>query len=159
MSIIHDALKKAGEDKAAGPKVEIRRAAKAGGFNAGLLFVVTTLLIVGALTLAPLSKTARYGKQPAPLGITPNAVTVLQPSSSGVSGQFGIEEISRSATPFMLSGIVVGSGRAYGIINNRIVEPGQKVGGATVRAITDREVTLDYNGQTLLLPVSDPNSL
>lgn len=162
MSIIHDALKKAGADKSGlkpqspGPRLEIQRR-PAGRLNGGLLLVVVLLLAAGAFVLQPLSRGLNISRQPASPGLTLHSA-LGQPGSGAVSGQFGIEEIA-TAGAFHLSGVVVSPSGSYGIINNQIVAPGQVVSGATVRSINDHEVSLDYNGQTLVLPVKDAGAL
>lgn len=165
MSIIHDAMKKAGEGnnarRPAAAAVSIQRSAPsspAGRLNGGLLFVVTALLVIGAMLLAPLARGSRYARATLAPSFTPNAITVIRPTSADVSGQFGIEEMPNPGS-FHLSGVVVSGEGSFGIINNQVVGLGQQVSGATVRSITGREVSLDYNGQKIILPVTDPNTL
>lgn len=165
MSIIHDALKKAGDERMIGKNtpsnarpIRIRSSANTNGFNSGLLILVAAFLIAGAIILTPVSKALHSAPQPVAPGLTPNAMTIMRPSSPGVSGQFGIEEMP-TAGAFILSGVIVSSEGSYSIINDQIVSTGQQISGATVRSITDREVSLDYNGQKIILPVADKNTL
>ena len=171
MSIIHQALKKAEKEKTSPTRPEqlltIELAHKKTRFNWGPVFVLLVLFLITAPIVAPMfSSPFRDGhplrmersqaSQPEPMPPF-NVVPVTR------KAQFNIEEIPLAPLPpvlpripdLNLSGIVYSSpSEAYCIINDRIAKPGDTVQGAVVVNVAADQVTLDYQGQQVLLSLA-----
>lgn len=148
------------------------------GFNWGPIFVLLVLFLITGPIIAPFFaapfkreggsafNTISVGQNSLP----DPAIRTLQTQAETLSGatrkgQFGIEEspvlptlgpigVAPNAAflkNFNLSGIVYSPKESYCIINNKIVKVGERVGGATLLAITPEKVELDYLGQTISL--------
>jgi len=148
MSVIHEALKKIGEPVLKQPRiVAVRKKRPASDKR---IFVLIGFILVGSsLFLAG----QRFGEGP--------AATV----PSNALGQFAIEETpiappsplffrkapAAKTPPFVLNGIAHADTDSYCLINGLVLRQGQKVGGATVEKISLETVTLDLNGEKILL--------
>ena len=150
MSIIHEALKKTNQsvitDKSAvKPQLEKHSRGASGAW--GPLFIGVLCLLVAGPFVAPL---------------------FLNPSTSGnssVSGQFAIEEAPLPANPagtrplwgtfkqgkFVLSGIVYAGDSSFCLINGMVLRQGERVGNATVEAISSSSVVLDVQCEKITL--------
>ncbi len=121
-----------------------------------------------ASTSNAISKTVSVGQSSLPdsMVVLPKNPVDSPVSATAHQGQFGIEEspilppspgpigASPSAalkTNFSLSGIVYSPKESYCIINDKVVKVGERVGGATLLAITPEKVVLDYQGETIAL--------
>ncbi len=162
MSIIHEALKKAGEpvmteSKKSGDKSEFRPEfiRKKQRSALGPLVAVLVLIIVGMPVFAPLLN--KKGSE--------REVSMGSPLASlgRVNQQFGIEEAPLPAMPapvklaparvgkFSMSGLIYSTGESYALINGTVVRVGERVGDATVVEITPNEAVLDKNGEKIVL--------
>lgn len=160
MSIIHEALKKADQGQvglknamSSPTPIQIKKAGQP-TIKGGLAFIVTLLVGIGMFMMGYLSRIDKQLKQANAASERPGIHhSMPKPTTPGVTGQFAIEEIP-TARGFAASGVVIGQGYSYGIINGKIVEKGQTVSGATVESITDKEIVLSYQGETVAVPVS-----
>ncbi len=174
MSIINDALKKAGkptesefltslsQTRDASPKPAKM---KSGSFNWGPLFVLLVLVLIAGPIVAPL-----FSRPVSPIGpgIKDPDMSLAESSAAADSntrkGQFLIEEMALPAlTPplgaiqgpqFELSGLVYSPANSFCILNNKIVKAGESLQGATVSKITANEVILDYEGKIITLSMA-----
>lgn len=156
MSIIHEALKKtdpSGEPAKPGAgQGPLHRRAHSGGW--GLLFMIMICFLIAGPLLFPLLVKAPAGSSPQ--------------ETSTASGQFAIEEAPRPAAMtapspwrgfarpagFVLSGVLYSGEDSYCVINGLVLRRGERVGGATVETIGPDQVTLDSNGEKIILPVA-----
>lgn len=177
MSIINEALKKAGKEKSAlepagalnsgthVPLLDLGPKKYKEPFNWGPLFVIFVLLLITGPIVAPLfsvsfRKTGLPSIARAPEETqTPASVT----QGSNHRKQFAVEEaplFQPAASPFAqppfltLSGIVYSPSDAYCIINNKIIKPGESIQDAKLVAVTENQVVLDFKGQKIKLFVS-----
>jgi len=171
MSIINDALKKAGATKegldwqkgaqpSAAPLFEMHR--KKEGLNWGPVFIILVLVLITAPILAPRFSTPvrkdALPVAPAPIIYSESDMAALPVSEEpSRNAQFGIEEIPLmpSKPNFLLSGIVYSPESAYCLINNKVLRVGESVSGATVLDVSPNSVTLEYNGEKMIFPLSD----
>ncbi len=182
MSIIHDALKKAQVETKkqdfstaqptshTGPiEIDIHR--RKHGLNWGPVFVVLVLLLITGPIIAPVFSTPF--KHANPQAALANRAAVIAPAAdervevAGVpadataptrQAQFGIEE-AMIPTPYMrpnfaLSGIIYSPQDSYCLINDKVVRLGESIDGAKLSKVTPQEVTLEYHGDTIVLPVT-----
>ena len=184
MSIIHEALKKAGQEKGTfvsqtGDPGSIRRnleleyqKKKSSSTSWGLFFAVLAIFfvispILAALFAAPV-KRSLFVKPAVKAPVASQTVQPVQLPQAGLlvnrKAQFGLEEtplFSQSRYPAVerpalaLSGIVYSTTDSYCIINNKIVKIGDEVDGAKLVSISLREVILEYHGEKVTLAVSD----
>ncbi len=193
MSIINEALKKAGREKGdlsssqgrpsvktgvsiEGFSIEIER--KKSKMNWGPIFVLLVLFLITGPIIAPIFSSPFKGggllgnttaAETAPdLKTNPGTQIASLPASAGSinrKAQFGIEEASVFQsltqqphiiqTPYLkLSGIVYSSNASYCIINNKIIRIGEDVQGAKLTRVTPKEAILDYQGEKVILSVS-----
>ena len=159
MSIINEALKKAGKEKSSLEPVaalgSARPAPMKEPFNWGPLFVIFVLVLITAPIVAPaFSVPFRRTELPT---VTPAS------EKTDRKEQFAVEEVplfQPAAFPFTqpplltLSGIVYSPDDAYCIINDKIVKPGESVQEAKLITITQNQVVLDFKGQKIKLFVS-----
>ena len=156
MSIINDALKKAGqpiyaETKKSGFQPELLK--KKGRINWGPLFVAAVLVLVTAPILAPIVKD---------LSLTSPEQAPELPTTI-MKKQFAVEEvptppaIERPALMgvriprFSLNGLIYSEGGSYCLINGKVVKAGETVSGATLVRVTPTEAVLDYLGEKIVL--------
>ena len=160
MSLIHEALEKLGQEKGAKEKKIIPgtesaepvtpsegpgpTAAKAPesdparslywlGGALTLFFIVGIVYWIGN----SLQKGPREGGQ--------------SPSLTPVAREHGSFPHHSSQGRFSLTGITEAGGDYSAIVNNQLVRVGDRVSGAEVQSITDREVRLEDRGQTVTL--------
>ncbi len=179
MSIINDALKKAGQPmkektevlksstfetgRPAPIKTEIRPAAevhrKKNSMNWGPFFIVIVMMLVTGPIIAPLFRSPSQ-----------NLMTTKLQSLSGRLQQFGIEEtptkpnssapsfsIPRNGTfpDFALSGVVYSQSESYCLINGKVVKVGEKIDSqTTLEKVTPNFVTLNRQGEKIVIPVN-----
>ena len=176
MSIINDALKKAGQEKGLGSFLENQGTAKKNlGFeierkksrvNWGPIFVLLVLfLITGPIVIPIFSSPFRKSNFIAETRLAPQAMANLpaQDISANRKSQFGVEEAAvfqpvakpTPQTPYLkLSGLVYSANDSYGIINDQIVKIGDDISGAKLVKITSQEAVLEYQGEKVVLSVA-----
>ena len=177
MSIINEALKKAGKERSSLDPIGAYRAEylmpalepglkkNKASFNWGPLFVISVLLLITGPIIAP------FFSAPFKRGELPTTVTVLSDKTQNSAPradlnrkeQFAVEEtpvFQPAASPFAqppyltLSGIVYSPNDAYCIINDKIVKTGESIQDARLLSITESQVVLDFNGQKMTLNLS-----
>lgn len=179
MSIIHDALKKSGQPVIADGKQTPQTAAsgvkttrtplrppvegtpKRASASWGPLLIVALLLVIAGPVLAPMFSGSSN---------TAASRTVSVGDNASPARQFAIEEVpapprnffqnlgrANTPVPFVLSGVVysaLNSGKdSYCLINGQVLRQGESAGDAVIERITPEEVTLNRNGERILLPV------
>ena len=179
MSIINDALKKAGQPVSGNTQTHTSAAAKLvqvqpvvekhrrpSRVNWGPFFVVAIVAFITGPIIAPLLK-GPYVQAPAGPQETATKQQSMgqEVSSNRARGQFAIEEAplpsasiltiarpSSSKMPrFALSGLVYSQAGSYCLINGKVLKVGESVGGATVQSISQNEVVLNYEGSEVRL--------
>jgi len=183
MSIINEALKKAQKDKAPFPpsaaarpgtrNLEVEIARKKTGMNWGPIFVLMVLTLITGPILAPLFSVPfrSSGSAAAPREIAAGRTVPRGESaqyaaapSENRRGQFAIEEMPKMplVTPLYqrpdlsLSGVMYSSPTdSYCIINEKVMRVGDSIGGARLTRVTPKEVLLEFQGEKIVLPVSD----
>ncbi len=177
MSIINEALKKAEKEnpplyqnpsratvKKLSENLQVEYQRKKSRVNWGPLFVLSVLILITTPIIAPVFSSP-FKKGPALISSPPAPAPALPRGSSlqNRHSQFGIEEIARlpaaamapmRSPDFSVSGIVFSPKESYCIINRKVVKTGETVLGARLLNISPKEVTLEYQGQRLVLPVS-----
>lgn len=174
MSIINEALRKAGKDTGISltPKSEPMAAGNLGitverrssKINWGPLFVISVLVLITGPIIAPVFSTP-FRKDIAPYSVSTNKLSQapsLPAAMNTRQAQFGIEETPllgstgpASMPPAMfLSGIVFSPENSYCILNDRVVKVGEQIDGAKLIGIQNDGVTVEYQGQTLTIPVN-----
>lgn len=174
MSIINEALKKAGREKAQadGYKIDVgvedarknlnhefRR--RTDGANWGPLFILVVLVLVTAPLVAP-----TVGGWMRQWPSSTSSVELASAPASTKQAQFTIEEaplfspaasvptfVARSG--FNVSGVMVSPSGSYGIINDQVVRPGERIDGAKLVEITPDKVVLEIDGQMKEIPVRE----
>ena len=165
MSIIHEALKKAGEpmmtetpqttpESKPGFRPELLKKKSRG--NWGPFITTLVLVLVGTPIFVPMIN--RHGKPNDEISVG----SPLPTSSSNVKRQFAIEEaalpmmpnVSKFGAPmprFSLSGLVYSPEDSYALINGKVVRIGERVGNATLAQVTPNEAVLDLRGEKIVL--------
>ena len=153
MSMIHEALKKAGRpvsEESKKTEFHLPPLKRDRRMNWGPVFVLAILAFITTPLVAPLFHSSYQNKTASP----------------NMKSQFGVEEaplmpISRptaglmGALPnFSLNGLVYSNEGSYCLINGKIVKVGQMVGGATLIKVTPSEAVLDFKGEKIVLPAS-----
>jgi type II secretory pathway component PulC len=164
MSIIAEALKKAGEEKKPlGTLISPVVSVKKRPFNWGPVFVLLVLILITGPIVAPVFSTpfqrrgALYSAAP-----TPSLPKTQDESADSIhrKSQFTVEEspafqpalLPFSPAPYLrLTGIAYSKGDSYCLINDKILKVGDTVQDARVVKIMAERVLLDYRGQTLNL--------
>jgi hypothetical protein len=177
MSIINEALKKAGKETTLasqspradqllkGIVTEAPASRRTSKINWGPLFVLSVLVLITGPIVAPVFSTpfknlpTSFDRSP-DLSQAPIAPSVM----STRQAQFGIEEVSlpsgavtaSMAIPpnLLLSGIVFSSENSYCILNDKVVKVGEEISGARLVSIQSDSVTIDFQGQAITIPVS-----
>lgn len=183
MSIINDALKKAGQpimsepqhsrgkstesrsDRQTELKPALQMERRKSTPNWGPFFLVGVLLLVTGPIVAPI-----FFNNPSSKILSASTDSTAAPLNLGSSlkGQYAVEEMPLSQqiiqparlgkivnplTQFKLSGVVYSEAGSYCLINGKVVSQGESVGGAMVETITANEVVLNYQGEKITLPV------
>ena len=154
MSIINEALKKAGQPIL----TEVKESSKKKkATNWGPFFVIAVLLAITTPLMAPLLRNPyRSGEA----GRREMAVGPDLSSQAHVQKQFAIEEaalprpMSGIASHFALSGLVYSSGGSMCLINGKVMQVGDTVGGAKLVRVTPQGAVLEYRGQEVTLPAN-----
>lgn len=160
MSIINEALKKAGSEKnkpLSNDKIQMTLATekKSSGLNWGPIFVVLVIVLITTPIIAPIFSTPFKNSS-----ISQAPVIASTDLGSGTrKGQFMVEEFSLKSMPplsaaapnWLLSGIVFAPDGSYAIINDKIARAGDSVQGAKLEKIGSDEVVLNYQGQRITL--------
>ena len=169
MSMIHEALKKAGQPMMAEEPQNTSETKS--GFRPELLrkkprspwgpfIALLVLVLVGAPVFAPLIHHSDKTNGEISAGLP------LSASSGSMKRQFAIEETVLPVMPnawktparhlpnFSLSGLVYSPEDSYGLINGKVVRVGEHVGDATLTQVTPNEAVLDYRGEKIVLSAS-----
>ena len=171
MSIINDALKKASQEKVAGPEVAEERiveprkyagkpavepkVAKKGAnkrliISSGIIGLVGFGLFLSFLLIREQRLKAKLEQVIPSRAISEQTAALPRQVTKGVVTRKTIAT-AQKAPSLHLTGIVRGHGEPYAFINGKIVEEGDTVGGAKVIEIRQKEVRLDFEGEDLLL--------
>lgn len=156
MSIIQDALRKAGRDRSL--KIQVPADRRASRFNWGPVFILLILLVITGPIVLPLFSTP-YRNNNEGTSLTEMASADLPSAATGASrsAQFGIEAmpILPSSAAGMgnldLSGIVYSKDASYCILNGQILKPGESLQGIKLEQISEDSVTLSMNGETFVV--------
>ncbi len=172
MSIINEALKKAGQEKGQHDvsedqqkhmrNLELEGTPKKKEINWGPVFVLLVLLLITGPVIAPIFSSPF--RQVAFSNNSTISSTQETPSSNRKS-QFVIEEtpvfhappapvMSLQTPSLALSGLVYSKEGSYCIINDTVVKVGDAVQGAKLTKISANEVTFDYQGKTITLALT-----
>jgi len=173
MSIINEALKKAGVEKESDmlrKNMQLEFQKKKPGVNWGPVFVVLVLLLITGPIVVPIFSTPFRSSSlrenlssHASQGVPPLATAErLPPARPEVTrqAQFSIEETMLQNTnhpptavmpDFSLSGIVFSPKDSYCLLNNKIAKVGDTISGAKLVRISSDQVVLDYEGQEIVL--------
>lgn len=183
MSIINEALKKAGREKAvaAGYSLDIgvedarrnlrfEEKRRKENLNWGPLFIVLVLLLITGPIIAPVFSIPFRHTHKMENALIPAAVATdiasarpALPAASTREAQFGIEErplfnavvdAQAARPPLNLSGIVYSPNGSYCILNEKIAKIGDTISGAKIIAVAKNQVTLEYHGNQIVLNVS-----
>lgn len=178
MSIINEALKKAGQEKGSGSflqnqdtakkNLEFEMEKKKSRVNWGPIFVLLVLfLITGPIIIPIFSSPFRKSNFINETGSAPRTMAVANLPAQDLSlnrkAQFGIEEAAVfqpaakpvTQMPYLkLSGLVYSAKDSYCIVNDRIVKIGENVEGAKLVNITPQEAVLEYQGEKIILSVT-----
>ena len=178
MSIIHEALKKAGQQVIADngrsrtarpsspsnapvyPPIERHGSQAFSGWAPLLVLVV--LGSVAAPLVAP-----RFFH--APPTIEPRTVSAGREVAPDLRAQFGVEEtpvvapwpiLPRPAqtvpqVPYRLTGVVYSQAESYCLLNKKVLRQGEQVDGAIVESITPKQVILNVGGEKITVPVTN----
>ena len=173
MSIIHEALKKAGQEVAGGAKKttpqrsEVRppllRKKKKDKWGPSFVLLVLTL-ITGPILAPIFSSPFRQSAYVASETSAGSPVPMTSAAPAHVAAQFAVEEVPLpapihsprlfSAAPnFSLSGVVVSSPDSYCLINGKVVKVGEDIDGARLTAVSPELVTLEYQGRQIQIAV------
>ena len=168
MSIIHEALKKAGEpmvteapqtaaDNRSGFRPELLR--KKSRSNWGPFVAMLVLVLVGAPVFMPMLSNRSKANSEISVG------SPLSASAGNMKHQFAIEEAPIPMMPaaslklggaraprFSLNGIVYAPEDSYALINGKVIRVGDHVGDATLTQVTPNEAVLDLRGEKIVLP-------
>lgn len=164
MSIIHDALKKANQEKIAYPTAQKPDSAnttnlraannKKKSVNWGPLFVVLVAgIIIGPIAAPVFSNPFRQATYSSDASFD---------NSTNRKAQFGMEEAAVRALPnpmiaaspvFNLSGIVFShkGSDSYCIINGQILKAGDSIRGAKLLEVAQDKAILEYRGDKIVL--------
>ena len=163
MSIITEALKKAGQEKGVLAS-SVLLPKKKHSFNWGPVFVILVLVLITGPIIAPLFSNP-FSKENF---VRQETSAVSPPASSAPNDtanrkpQFAVEELplmqAANPSPFVpapylrLSGVVYSkTDISYCIINNKVVRVGETIQDARIVSITPDRVILDYKGQRINL--------
>jgi hypothetical protein len=155
MSIIHDALKKSGGDKAKNPSVkpQVERHARS-GTNWGPLFVIAVVFLVAGPLLAPIFFKSQEGSHETAVS-GQFAVETMALPAAGQSGFQPFKPNPARSNGFTLSGVIYAGEDSYCLINGIVLKKGARVGNATVSEIASDRVVLDQGGRHFTLSVSE----
>lgn len=173
MSIINDALKKAGDSKSSqGPAyteqrfrqhLELEAHKKSKQINWGPLFVLMVLFLITGPLIAPVFSTTfkRSGftdaSSPYSKGAyqVPTETAALSTASETRKAQFGLEEMTLASPRLNLSGIVFSNEGSYSIINEKVLRVGEEINGAKLTLVEPNRVKLLYQGEEITLTVPE----
>ncbi|MBI3252197.1 MAG: hypothetical protein HYZ52_02605 [Candidatus Omnitrophica bacterium] len=147
-------------------------------FNWGPVFVILVLVLITAPIIAPLfsrpyrnqvpSHAAGGSPNPRQISLQQNipvtAPPAVLPAVVTHQAQFSVEEspLAQPSSPMQiqkpylaLSGIVFSRQESFCIINKRVAKVGDRIQGARVVSISEREVSLDYQGEPIVLQSAD----
>ena len=182
MSIINDALKKAGDSKSLQDSpfreefrknLEVEVSKKPKQFNWGPIFVLMVLFLITGPLIAPVFSTTF--KRTNFIGSSPSsraayrvpietASLPVNTVSENRKAQFGLEEMALNplgsvpllAAPRLdLTGIVFSKEGSYCILNDKVLRVGEEVGGAKVTLVEPGLVKLLYQGEEITLTVPE----
>src|SRR3989338_3154994 len=174
MSIINDALKKAGNLKDLEPlhgQGELRQnigfevQKKQRQINWGPIFVLMVLFLITGPLIAPVFSTSF--KRPVFFGSSAPSKASYEvpieaasvPASTSLQNrktQFGLEEIPMAVPPKLnLTGIVFSQEGSYCILNDKVMRTGEESGGAKLTKVSPGEVKLLYQGEEITLSVPE----
>ncbi len=173
MSIINEALKKAGVEKESDvlrKSIQLEFQKKKSGVNWGPVFVVLVLVLITGPIVVPVFSTPFQSSSlhkslssHASQGVPPLALAEPLPRAQSEvtrQAQFSIEETIPQNTnhpptavmpDFTLSGIVFSPKDSYCLLNNKIAKVGDTISGAKLVRISADQVVLDYQGQEIVL--------
>src|SRR3989338_9033649 len=182
MSIIHDALKKAGDSKSSQAlpvrglfrqNLELEVPKKSKQVNWGPIFVLMVLFLITGPLIAPVfsttfKRTNFIGASPSSRAAYQVPIETASPPVNTVSenrkAQFGLEEMALNplgsaplvAAPRLdLTGIVFSKEGSYCILNAKVLRVGEEVGGAKVTLVEPGLVKLLYQGEEIKLTVPE----
>ena len=179
MSIIHEALKKAGQqviaDNGRSRAVRPSPAPQAPAYppieqprsrttHAG--WVPFLVLGVLASVAAPLVAPRFFHTAPA---LEPRTVSAGREVAPDLRAQFGVEETPAVApwpilprpaqtvpqVPYRLTGVVYSKAASYCLLNKKVLMEGEQVDGAIVESITPKQVILNAGGEKITVPVTN----
>ncbi len=147
MSIIHEALKKVQEfnTQPAQPSPEIKKLRTLKMYS---LYVTVFLLggLVAKLAFNAVTSSFESKQEAAkPLAPTP-AAAAAQPKAPLFSTR-----APKQSPGFVLNGVFFSDGKAFALVNNKIVREGDTIEGADVVKITPEEVELSAGGEAVKL--------
>ncbi len=157
MSIIQDALRKAGRDK--GLKIQVPTERRKSKVNWGPLFILLILFVITGPLVLPLFSTpfkSSIGQDTRILQASNEPVNTPAQTSNR-SAQFGMESLPVAAINSMgpanlsLSGIVYSPEGSYCILNGQILKQGESMQGIRLEKVSEDHVTLNVNGETLVV--------
>ena len=167
MSIINEALRKAGKDVAVpvtAPKAEPIRTGNIGitverkpsRINWGPIFVISVLVLITGPIIAPFFSSP-FKKDIIPYAIAPAALTkapAMPAMMNTHQAQFSIEEAAIKPPTLLLTGIIFSPQNSYCILTEKVMKVGEEIDGAKLVGIQSNSITVEYQGQTVTIPVS-----
>lgn len=163
--------------QAPGPSVlarnlEVELQQKKNGTNWGPVFILLVLILITGPIVAPLiavpfknggpiaSREIAVGRVMTPEARVEYAAAAATAESR--RGQFAIEEMAKMPAPpplyqrpnLILSGVMYTTpSDAYCIINGEVLRVGDSISGARLVSVTPKEVSLEFQGEKIVLPV------
>lgn len=159
MSIIYNALKKAQKSLTSFPKPIINSNIRKNSFqnkpsNKKYILIILSGIVLGIFgirfaidkSVLRLSITDKNNKEE-----TIAKIQSQEDIKSTPQAQSNTTTTVTTPPSFILNGIVVSDSGNAAIVNGRIVDVGDKIEGAIVKKISAQEVTIDFQGQEIIL--------
>lgn len=150
MSIIYDALKRV--EKSASGTTADRDRLKTNPPNKPKPILVFILVILSALFAGNITYYLLMHPKRKP---TPPPAPVIaipaKPPEPLVNEEKPVAPLPAPDPTLTLSGVFFQHGKGYALINNRILEAGDKIEGATIKEISLEKVALDFEGRIITL--------
>ena len=164
MSIIYDALKKI-QQQTQEPQTKETRAPQKPNLKIPLKILIFALFITAGFYLAKfvfsyvrdMNKKREIKQTQQRIFITPKKENLPNSSGSNLAKKATaiiqtLQEPETKTRPSLnLNGIFYSGKDSWALINNRIVQQGDEIEGATVKKITEGEVILDFYGEEIHL--------